>query len=342
MSFPPIVAAPANNIFCFIHRQLAPATQAYTPQAVPSLGTFSAAPARLFSLTERASLSFASMESSTLVYSFQDPVAYLRYRLEQRRFEEPKHSLRRWARELGYEHPSYLSNVLQGERRLTPELATRLADNLALRGKARRYFDFAVLRQLARNDLEKNTYGRRMRELRPGRAPHCAGDQLEWRLASEDWTHETVLTLSSLAQPARSLDQLYARLGGAVPKRRLRRAVNRLTRLGLLRALPAGHFTPTEAARTVKWSAPLAREGAERIALGLRALRRDRPPPGELVHLAAAIPEARWAEARQVLERAAQALRDLGAPEDAAHVYQVNLQIFRLTAEPRQMAGASK
>jgi uncharacterized protein (TIGR02147 family) len=273
------------------------------------------------------------------VFAFEDPVDFLQFYLEEQQRLNARFSLRQWAREIGYENPSYLSHVLKQERRLKPDMVRRLADNLKLTGRSRKYFEAAVLRKNSDSDTERATYDRLMREMKPRKGLKENKFSLEMVSVLSDWYHLAVLEIAALAQFDGTLKFLEVKLAGLASRRQVSQAVGRLIRVGMLKRDSSGRLARVSIGSLVYQggvpSASVRRTHRQFMELAVRALEEQSVDERFNRCATVAIPEDRVIEARSVMVEAIDKILALVNGSKSKHVYQCNVQLFRLSARDK-------
>jgi uncharacterized protein (TIGR02147 family) len=273
------------------------------------------------------------------VFAFEDPVEYLHHELRERQKRDTRFSLRSWSRQLGYENPSYLSHVLNRKRRLKPELAALLAENLALRGRSRKYFDLIVLGQSApRTEKESATLRGLVKAVRPRRYAKVNQLSLETFSLVSDWYHWAILEMTGLGGDL-TVDSAHRRLGGRVDRKTVRSAIERLLRAKLLRRDETGRLrraTPD----VNETHAPVPPEAviAYHRQMGLLAVEAvSNQPRSERDFYGTTLSFRRenFRRAQQILEEAHKKVLTLVEHERGEEIYQLNTQFFRLSGPRR-------
>lgn len=183
-----------------------------------------------------------AMQNSLSIFQFEDPVVFLNASFRDKQLKNPKFSLRAWSRQLGYENPSLLFQALRGERRLTMGLAMKLAANMQLKGKSRRYFELMVLNSVCKSDTERQLFTDMLEKLRPKKGPTLTQFTLEKMALVADWYTWTICFLADLPDFEPTVEWIHDRLSGEIDKKTVRNALKRLTEVGLFEKLPNGTF----------------------------------------------------------------------------------------------------
>lgn len=138
------------------------------------------------------------MQTGQMIFFYEDPIVFLNSHFREKQKRNPKFSLRAWARQMGYQNPSLLFQVLKGERRLKMDLALKLAANLQLKGKALRYFELIVLARTCQSDTERRVFESMLAKLRPKKFPPLNNLSLDIFAAAADWYHWVILGATEL------------------------------------------------------------------------------------------------------------------------------------------------
>lgn len=279
------------------------------------------------------------MHESKRVFHFADPIEYLRFRFEARRRRDPSFSLSAWARRLGFENPSFLSQVLKRERRLKMNLVPRLARDLKLKGRSLRYFECLVLQAGAKTDAERRMYLGLAKQARPRKLRQLENLSPELFALAADWHYAALTESIHLAGFREDAEYLHRAFGGKLDRRTITPALDKLVEVGRLARDAEGKLmraggsandaifmrssVPSEAIRTYHLQMlELARKAVTEQSVNERYLR----------GLSIPIREEHYARATEIIEDAHRKMLDLAAPAGADHVYQLNTQFFRLTA----------
>lgn len=268
------------------------------------------------------------------VFAFSDPVEYLNFELRERQRRDAAFSLRAWSRRVGYKNPSYLSHVLARKRRLKPELAAKLAGDLALKGRSLRYFELIVLSHNGKSPEEQRTYRKLLRQARPRRFDGINQLSLDTFLVVSDWYHWAILEMIELADFEFTPAQIHKRLGGRVDLKTVRGAIERLVRAGLLRRDEFGHLRRRPGANETH--APIAPEAViayhkQMGGLGVEAVSSQAREERDFYGSTLAFRKANFRRAQEIIQEAHRQLLQLAEHGTGEEIYQFNTQFFRLS-----------
>ena len=278
------------------------------------------------------------MQASHKVFAFSDPIDYLKYRFEERRRKDPKFSLSGWARQLGYENPSLLSQVLKRERSLKMNLVSKLSCDLKLKGKALKYFECIALNESCKTETEKKMVLGLARQMRPKKFRGLENISLEVFSAVADWYHWAILEMTHLEGFSEDVGQIHRRLGGKVPKKIIKASLQRLLEIGLL--------TREDSGRLVRASADIENAILMRNKIPCEAIQsyhrqmidQAKAAIGEqtideryLRGTTLPMKKANLEKANEIIRNAHKQLLELSEKSGADEVYQLNSQFFKLT-----------
>jgi uncharacterized protein (TIGR02147 family) len=171
-----------------------------------------------------------------MVFEFSTYRDLLKGLLAERIRQNPRYSLRGFARHLGVQ-PSLLSEVMGGRRRLTAETAAKIADRLEFEDDEREYFELLVQLDRAKTVELREATLKRIAKIRPDASQvHDLGVDLFRTIA--DWYHLPLLRLLTI----KSFDWTNRAAAKAlgIPEVEVDAALRRMERLELLRILPSG------------------------------------------------------------------------------------------------------
>lgn len=176
------------------------------------------------------------------VYNFNSSSDFLSAVLAEKKAKNTGYSMRAWSKQLGFRNPSTLSGVLQGHRRLSPELAHRLASSLCETDSERRYFEVLAMMEKAKSSVERDVYAGVLASLRP---QSVKVDQIaveRFRFVA-DWYHVAVLEMVSLKDFVEDAKTIAEQLGPEISPATIQDAINRLVTLEWLERDSHGKLT---------------------------------------------------------------------------------------------------
>jgi uncharacterized protein (TIGR02147 family) len=280
------------------------------------------------------------MSTSFKVFAFTDPIEFLNHSFRERQKKNPRLSLRAWARQLGYENPSQLSDVLKRRRTLKMDLVSRIAANLNLAGKSLRYFELISLQASSRSDREKEVYAQMIDKIRPRRYRTLVEWPVETFEMASEWHHWAILEIVNLKDFDPTPDYLRERLGLELPKKRIQESVDRLIRMGFLEKTPNGFQRATADSYFMKDipSAAIRAVHKQLLSKALAAIDEQTNRERNSRATTLAFKEEDFLKACEILEDTHKRLLGLSAEADSAgeELYHLNTQFFRLTKKKKK------
>jgi uncharacterized protein (TIGR02147 family) len=276
------------------------------------------------------------MLSNDRVFSFDDPVDFLKFELRERQKQDPRFSLRAWSRQVGYKNPSYLAHVLSRKRRLKFELAEKLAKNLELKGKPLKYFELIVLGNAGESPKEKKTYLKLSRAARPRKIRTSTSFSLETFAVVAEWYHIAIMEMTQLAGFDSSLEFIFRRLSGKVSKPLIRTAVDRLLRVELLKKQDGKLVRASSSALMMESPIPSEAVRAYHRELGSlakQAVDSQTKEERDFYGTTLAFKRENIDKAREILREAHRKILEMAEYGTGEDLYQLNTQFFRLTAK---------
>jgi uncharacterized protein (TIGR02147 family) len=268
------------------------------------------------------------------IFNYSEPKDFLSDLLTSKTQRNPGYSLRAWSRQLGFKNPSLLSAVLRGERRLSPELTSKIEKNLALSEGERRYFKLLILKSKTKRELERTLLQTLASEMKPpSQVFQMALEQ--FRLIS-DWFHFAILELLELHDFHSNVAFLSKRLIGDLPVVVLREAVGRLINQGLVKVTPngwrkakgkpkVGDQVPSEA---------IKQHHHQMLGLGALALNEQPLEQRDFRSSSIAIHQDDLNKAKKWIQELHRKLQGLAVSKTADEVFVFNSQFFSLTRKP--------
>lgn len=281
------------------------------------------------------------MQEKDSIYKFNDAIDYLNYEFESKRTKNNRFSLRAWARQLGYNNPSFVSHILKRERSLKSEVATKFSGNLKLTGNAKKYFELLVLFQNSKTVDEKKLCIDILESLRPknAKSPHSLNIEV-FRIIS-DWYHTAILELVELADFKHDVEWIRARLGNEVSAQNISKAIDRLLSLELLKKSDSGklsrvkdnpvlleNYIPNEAIRHFhKQMLEKAKAAIEDQKISERDIR------GSMI----SIRTKDYTKIQDIINKAHAEIVKYSCDGNGEELYQFNTQFFRVTKNKEEL-----
>lgn len=273
--------------------------------------------------------------TTTDVYEFSDPSAFLRACLGEKKEQNPSFSLRAWARQLGFSNPAILSRVLRGDRLLTPRLASQLAEKLKLDGDRRRYFELLALYTRAHAPAEKTLYGDVLETIKPGNS--TVQLSLDCFRAISEWYHLVILEMLNLKGFRADSHWISKRLGGAVSPEHVDLAIQRLIRLNLIRRTASGKLVRIPDAKLYVGQ-ELPNDGIRNFHLQMikkaqEALEKHPVQERDLSSTVVTLRKGQLAKCKSLIKRFHSEIVSQAARRDGEETYVFNTQLFKVTED---------
>lgn len=269
------------------------------------------------------------------IYEFNDPIEFVNRQFSLKKEVNPRFSLRSYAKILGYENPSLLSSVLKGERKLNPELAEKIANQLNLSAVEQKYFQLLILIRYAKNDSERMMYTDLLEATRPESIASEFSVSIDSFRFIDDWYHVAILEMIELKNFKYSYEWMAKKLGRGLNAELVEAAVARLIRLELIEdhkktlKRKEGYFVvdkniPSDAikkhhdqfiqfARQAIFDQPIAERDVRSSTITLK--------------------KKNYKKAQEILKKAHAELLELSCKDDGEDVYQLCTQFYKLTSD---------
>jgi uncharacterized protein (TIGR02147 family) len=236
-------------------------------------------------------------------------------RLADLKVRNPRYSLRAFAGKLRVS-PGALSGILSGKRKISRELAHRVARNLAL---GPHELDGLLAAFDAKSSPPSPDYAR------------ISADQFK---VIADWWHYGILSLLNTRSFREDPSWIARRL--RIPAREAEAALERLLRLGMLERAPDGslkrskpRFETTDGVA----DASLRQFHAQELELAKRSLEEDPVEIRDITSMTVAIDPAKIEEARKAIRDFQDRICALVGTEPRTEVYKLCVQFFPITGE---------
>lgn len=266
------------------------------------------------------------------VFEFTEPRVYLQEVFEHLKKKRRGFQLKTFAQTAGFRSPSSLSMVLNGQRTLSTDAAQKIARALALPARKREYFLAMARLPNASSPAERIEIKEAMLKWREKRGTQLLPSQHYRFLAN--WYYSVLYVLGGMKATSWDVHDLAERLGGRVSTEQIKIALSDLLALGMLR-FENGRFV--RGASSLSTAEDVLDDGIFKYHYGMSALAQSALDQAladrEMNGVTVAIP-------RELLPRVKEKIRTFrkeideyltNFESDAEDVYQINLQLFRLT-----------
>ncbi len=287
------------------------------------------------------------MNAAKLVFYFNDPIEFLNAYFQEKKKVLPRFSLREWARQLGYENPSMLFQVLREERRLKMDLALKLAANIQLQGKPLRYFEVLVLHKASQSSTEKYVFETMLAQLRPSKLRETCNISYDFFTAYSDPLHWMILEMVKLPDFSPDPVRLHQRLGVDIDKKNIKFAWDRLVQLGLVVTDAEGNYQsiPWEEHPQIKeHGIPIdaAKKYQTQMMERARSLFEFQSIDDMVVQAKTlSFDHSQLNRVEQILLTAVKEIEMISRESQGSEVYQINTQFFRLTGRKKSSINST-
>jgi uncharacterized protein (TIGR02147 family) len=275
------------------------------------------------------------MAAAPDIFRYRDYRAFLRALYAHKKAHEYGFSLRAFSKHAGLRSSNYLKLVMDGDRNLTSDAATKFAGACGLKGQAADYFcELVVFNQAKSADERERVYARLRRFRRYREVYKLDGAQEAYHA---EWFIPAVRELVGRADFRDDAKWIGKTLTPSIAPRDAQRAIDVLLELGLIERSAEGKLAQTHALVQTP-EGPLSHHvfSFHRAMITRAAEALDRVPreEREIASLTLRIGDAQLAELKQRLTRfREELLHTFESSDGAKRVVQVNLQMFPLTGK---------
>ena len=168
------------------------------------------------------------------VYSYKDPISYIKDFIEFKRHSDSSFSLRKWALEIGFSSPATLIEILKGNKSLRPAVVKSIIGNIGLDKSEYSYFLSLVAKSKATTDLEEILYDLFLNELSPTKSSTYNTKRFTDGDLFSHWIFTTILALAELKNFKMTPENIQISLREDVPLEIIQVAFNLIIEKGLM------------------------------------------------------------------------------------------------------------
>ena len=271
------------------------------------------------------------------IYEFLDPIEFINRQFSLKKEVNPRFSLRSYAKLLGYENPSLLSSVLKGERKLGPELAEKIAQQLNLSSAEQKYFQLLILIKYAKNPTERMMYTDMLETSGPELVKTEFSVSIDSFRFIEDWYHTAILEMIELKDFRYDLGVIARRLGRGLNRELVENAINRLIRLELVEESKTKRFLKRKEGTFVldkNIPSDAIKKHHDQFIQFARMAIFDQPVDQRDVRSSTiTLKKKNYKKAAEILKNAHNELLELSCKGDGEDVYQICTQLFKLNLD---------
>jgi uncharacterized protein (TIGR02147 family) len=266
--------------------------------------------------------------------AYTDYRAYLRDLVEDRRTKGLPCSNRWFAMRAGMQSTSWLTSLIQGRKGLSQASAAKLSKALGHSALQARYFAALVEFNQAKSSDERKAGFLKIQSMARLSDPRLVRETQYGFYSS--WHHSAIRALLAMAPFRGDYAALGEALSPPISAQEAQKSVKLMLELGLVEQGQAGELRVSSAAITTgRKASALQVEMFHQQTLRLAMEALDRFPKGEREHstLTLGIAPELLPMAKDILAEARRRIGELAeASETASRVYQLNMQIFPLSA----------
>lgn len=279
------------------------------------------------------------------VFHYRDYRRFLQDSYSTRKSSEYGFSYRSFAKRVGSAAPNYLKLVSEGQRNLSPEMATRFAQALGLTSEAADYFCDLVLFNQATTAIERDRcYQRLTRYTRYRKAFRLDSAHAEYH---SEWYIPAIRELVACSGFLEDPKWIAKKLKPSISTRQAEHALTVLKRLGLVVRNEAGRLVHNEPVLSTGDDKPLGHHVATfhrtMLLRAADALDQCSREEREIAGLTLSVSRRQLADFKRRLYEFRQELVQIavdGAKSEApTDVVQINLQLFPLTEQETRDEG---
>jgi len=277
---------------------------------------------------------------SVSVFHYRDPKLFLHDWLAARQQAERSFSVRKLARQMDVSH-ALLVMLLQGKRTLKSKHAAALAKGMGLSTVEKMYLQTMIEFGAAEPGEPKRMMETWLHSLNPGEDFEVREID-EFRILS-GWIHFAILTFLKLKAPTRDIETIVKRFSHLVPPNEIRSAFTRLFNQGLITRDLTGRFLAKYSRVTTKDD--VANRGAREYfkqvsSLAAAAVEEQDVLEREFQSFSIAMDPEKIPLAKEMIRKFRTELEVALKSDRTREIYQVNLQLFRLTERSPEIVRA--
>lgn len=277
------------------------------------------------------------------IYEFIDPIEFVNRQFSLKKEQNPQFSLRSYAKVLGYANPSLLSSVLKGERKLGPELAEKIANQLFLTPAEQKYFQLLILVKYAKNPREKLMYTDLLEQTKPEVVTSQFSVSIDSFRFIEDWYHLAILEMIELKDFRYDLGLMTRKLGRGLSRELIEAAVLRLIRLGLVEESKTKRYLKRKEGSFIldkNIPSDAIKKHHDQFIQFARMAIFDQPiEERDIRSTTITLKKKNYKKAQDILKKAHSELLGLSCKSDGDDVYQLSTQLFKLTIDTSENAS---
>ncbi len=271
------------------------------------------------------------------LFEYTDYCAFLRDYFEEKRKKVPFFSYRFFGQKVGVD-PGNLVKILQGKRHLSEAGIKRFIHYAQYSGREAKYFETLVKFKKAKKEQENRVLFEKLMAIQRIDPFRLEPDQYEFY---REWYHTVVLALLHLIDFRGDFRLLAEKIIPRISVKQAEESIALLLKLSFIRKEPDGRFVPTNTILTTgkNWKSIAVRSFQQQsIRLALDALSRFPSGERDISTVSIAVANEDLEEIKQITSEYRRAILQIAsASEKPDRVFQLNIQLFPLSARERQV-----
>ena len=263
------------------------------------------------------------------IFDFDDLVVYLNALLDAKKQKNSRFSLRAWAKKLNYQNPSFISQVLKGERQANIVLVERVRDREQLDENEWRHLKILYIKSCQKEQSEE-IFKDLLKMNQPLDSENLSADYFE--IVSE-WYYLVIIEMTYLEGFESTAKYISEKIRGELNEEIVSKSIARLKKVGILEEINGRLKKSIEKATFVLPTVPNQSVRLyHRSVLEMAAHALDEQDINERDFRAGVVSlkKDQVKRAKQILDEAHREIQKLNSDE-ADCVYQLNTQLFQMT-----------
>jgi uncharacterized protein (TIGR02147 family) len=269
------------------------------------------------------------------IFEYSDYRQYLSDYYAQKKAHNASYSHRLFAAQAGLSSPSHLLMIIKGERNLSLKTIPKFAEGLKLGVKERRFFELIVLYNQTEDLQMKAKYFGEIMATKANLAGLHKLEKEKFDFLSK-WYAVAIYVLVDLKDFKADPAWIAKRLGGKVTPAQARETLEMLLNLKMIEIVPDRGLKQVSGAVTVAddtKSMAVFEYHQSMIRLASEALKKSSPSDREMNGATISIPKNKLPELKEKIRAFRKEINQLASSfENPDEVYQMNIQLFSLTA----------
>lgn len=271
----------------------------------------------------------------TNIFEYTDYRKFLADYYTQKKANNPGYSHRVFARQAGLSSPSHLLMIIKGERNLSIKTIAKFAEGLKLSAKEKKYFEWLVLYTQADELPQKARYFGEIISMKAATSGLYKLEKDKFDFLSQ-WYCVAIYVMIDLKDFKPDPEWISRRLGDKITAAQAKETIDKLLKLNMIEPDPAKGLRQVSGAVTVAddtRSMAVFEYHQSMIRLAFEALKKSPQTEREMNGATITIPKDRLPEIKEKIRAFRKEINQLASSyQDAEEVYQLNIQLFSLTA----------